>query len=65
MTFPLTCPWLCVIADGLVSYSALAGQEMTYRGLDVHLNDSVYDGSMGLQSVGFVLVYLYFNSGIF
>eukprot|EP00063_Salmo_salar_P019957 XP_013994792.1 PREDICTED: discoidin domain-containing receptor 2-like isoform X1 [Salmo salar] len=42
------CEWL----DGLVSYSAPAGQEMTYRGLDVHLNDSVYDGSMGLQSVG-------------
>ncbi|XP_024290923.2 discoidin domain-containing receptor 2 isoform X3 [Oncorhynchus tshawytscha] len=39
------CEWL----DGLVSYSAPAGQEMTYRGLDVHLNDSVYDGSMGLH----------------
>ncbi|XP_041697533.2 discoidin domain-containing receptor 2-like isoform X1 [Coregonus clupeaformis] len=39
------CEWL----DGLVSYSAPAGQEMTYRGLDVHLNDSVYDGSMGLR----------------
>ncbi|XP_019898698.3 discoidin domain-containing receptor 2 isoform X2 [Esox lucius] len=38
------CEWL----DGLVSYSAPAGQDMIYRGLDVHLNDSVYDGTVGL-----------------
>ncbi|XP_067109206.1 discoidin domain-containing receptor 2-like [Osmerus mordax] len=37
------CEWL----DGLLSYSAPAGQQMTYRGLDIHLNDSVYDGATG------------------
>ncbi|KAM6948690.1 discoidin domain-containing receptor 2-like [Aplochiton taeniatus] len=35
------CEWL----DGLVSYSAPAGQRMTYRNLDVYFNDSAYDGS--------------------
>lgn len=37
------CEWL----DGLVSYSAPAGQVMVYRGLEIHLNDSVYDGATG------------------
>ncbi|KAJ8011214.1 hypothetical protein DPEC_G00055840 [Dallia pectoralis] len=37
------CEWI----DGLVSYSAPAGQDMVYKGLDVHLNDSVYDGTLG------------------
>ncbi|KAL0966799.1 hypothetical protein UPYG_G00300280 [Umbra pygmaea] len=39
------CEWL----DGLVSYSAPAGQEMTYGGKNVNLNDSVYDGTLGLR----------------
>ncbi|KAJ3595759.1 hypothetical protein NHX12_005062 [Muraenolepis orangiensis] len=34
------CQWL----DGLMSYSAPDGHQMIYRGLDVYLNDSVYDG---------------------
>ncbi|KAG7253914.1 hypothetical protein CRUP_017460, partial [Coryphaenoides rupestris] len=34
------CQWL----DGLVWYSAPEGHLMIYRGLDVYLNDSVYDG---------------------
>ncbi|XP_029930423.1 discoidin domain-containing receptor 2-like [Myripristis murdjan] len=35
------CEWL----DGLMSYSIPDGQQMIYRGLDVYLNDSVYDGA--------------------
>ncbi|KAM3866493.1 discoidin domain-containing receptor 2-like [Diretmus argenteus] len=35
------CEWL----DGLMSYSAPEGHQMIYRGLDVYLNDSVYDGA--------------------
>ncbi|XP_074544420.1 discoidin domain-containing receptor 2-like [Halichoeres trimaculatus] len=35
------CEWL----DGLMSYSIPNGQQMIYRGLDVYLNDSVYDGA--------------------
>uniref|UniRef100_UPI003AAFEDC1 discoidin domain-containing receptor 2-like n=1 Tax=Centroberyx gerrardi TaxID=166262 RepID=UPI003AAFEDC1 len=35
------CEWL----DGLMSYSTPDGQQMVYRGLDVYLNDSVYDGA--------------------
>ncbi|KAM4604954.1 discoidin domain-containing receptor 2 [Polymixia lowei] len=35
------CEWL----DGLMSYSAPDGHQMIYRGLDVYLNDSVYDGA--------------------
>ncbi|KAK0146407.1 Discoidin domain-containing receptor 2 [Merluccius polli] len=34
------CQWL----DGLMWYSAPEGHQMIYRGLDVYLNDSVYDG---------------------
>ncbi|CAL8278424.1 unnamed protein product [Lota lota] len=34
------CQWL----DGLMEYSAPEGHQMIYRGLDVFLNDSVYDG---------------------
>ncbi|XP_030220322.1 discoidin domain-containing receptor 2 isoform X3 [Gadus morhua] len=34
------CQWL----DGLMGYSAPEGHQMIYRGLDVFLNDSVYDG---------------------
>ncbi|XP_061694651.1 discoidin domain-containing receptor 2-like [Syngnathoides biaculeatus] len=35
------CEWL----DGLMSYSIPEGHRMTYRGLDVSFNDSVYDGA--------------------
>ncbi|KAG7263810.1 hypothetical protein CRUP_006578 [Coryphaenoides rupestris] len=34
----------CFCPDGLVWYSAPEGHLMIYRGLDVYLNDSVYDG---------------------
>ncbi|XP_035268208.1 discoidin domain-containing receptor 2-like isoform X1 [Anguilla anguilla] len=37
------CEWL----DGLVSYNAPAGKQMTIKGLHVYLNDSVYDGAVG------------------
>ncbi|TSS97520.1 Discoidin domain-containing receptor 2 [Bagarius yarrelli] len=37
------CEWL----DGLVSYSSPAGEEMSFGGQQVYLNDSVYDGAMG------------------
>ncbi|XP_028832367.1 discoidin domain-containing receptor 2 isoform X2 [Denticeps clupeoides] len=37
------CEWL----DGLVSYSAPNGQQMSLKGQHVYLNDSVYDGAMG------------------
>ncbi|XP_072544419.1 discoidin domain-containing receptor 2 [Salminus brasiliensis] len=37
------CEWL----DGLLSYSAPAGQEMTFQGQHVYLNDTVYDGTVG------------------
>ncbi|KAJ8277932.1 hypothetical protein GJAV_G00081820 [Gymnothorax javanicus] len=37
------CEWL----DGLVSYNAPAGQQMTIKGLHAYLNDSVYDGAVG------------------
>ncbi|KAF7705883.1 discoidin domain-containing receptor 2 isoform X1 [Silurus meridionalis] len=37
------CEWL----DGLVSYSSPAGEEMTFGGKQVYLNDSVYDGAVG------------------
>ncbi|XP_022533586.2 discoidin domain-containing receptor 2 [Astyanax mexicanus] len=36
------CEWL----DGLVSYSAPVGQEMTFQNLHVYLNDTVYDGTV-------------------
>lgn len=36
------CEWL----DGLVSYSAPAGQQMTFRGQQIYLNDTVYDGAV-------------------
>ncbi|KTG31839.1 hypothetical protein cypCar_00040502 [Cyprinus carpio] len=36
------CEWL----DGLVSYSAPAGQQMTFRGQQIYLNDTVYDGAI-------------------
>ncbi|XP_062848997.1 discoidin domain-containing receptor 2 [Trichomycterus rosablanca] len=36
------CEWL----DGLVSYSAPAGQVMLFHGQHVYLNDSVYDGAL-------------------
>ncbi|XP_026062645.1 discoidin domain-containing receptor 2 [Carassius auratus] len=36
------CEWL----DGLVSYSAPAGQQMTFRGQKIYLNDTVYDGAI-------------------
>lgn len=36
------CEWL----DGLVSYNAPVGQQMTLNGQFVFLNDSVYDGAM-------------------
>lgn len=36
-------------ADGLVSYSSPAGEEMTFDGQQVYLNDSVYDGAMGYR----------------
>uniref|UniRef100_A0A3Q2XFP4 Discoidin domain receptor tyrosine kinase 2 n=1 Tax=Hippocampus comes TaxID=109280 RepID=A0A3Q2XFP4_HIPCM len=35
------CEWL----DGLMSYSIPVGHQMVHRGLDVYLNDSVYDGA--------------------
>ncbi|XP_051944583.1 discoidin domain-containing receptor 2-like isoform X2 [Hippocampus zosterae] len=34
------CEWL----DGLMSYSIPVGHQIVHRGLDVYLNDSVYDG---------------------
>ncbi|KAI1892135.1 hypothetical protein AGOR_G00150840 [Albula goreensis] len=37
------CEWL----DGLVSYNAPAGQQMSFKGQHVYLNDSVYDGAVG------------------
>ncbi|XP_063057295.1 discoidin domain-containing receptor 2 isoform X2 [Engraulis encrasicolus] len=37
------CEWL----DGLVSYNAPAGQQMTFNDAQVYLNDSVYDGAVG------------------
>ncbi|KAJ8388159.1 hypothetical protein AAFF_G00136250 [Aldrovandia affinis] len=37
------CEWL----DGLVSYNAPAGLQMTIKGQHIHLNDSVYDGAVG------------------
>ncbi|XP_066536930.1 discoidin domain-containing receptor 2 [Hoplias malabaricus] len=37
------CEWL----DGLMSYSAPAGQEMTLNTQHVYLNDTVYDGAVG------------------
>uniref|UniRef100_A0AAR2JY56 Discoidin domain-containing receptor 2 n=1 Tax=Pygocentrus nattereri TaxID=42514 RepID=A0AAR2JY56_PYGNA len=36
------CEWL----DGLVSYNAPLGQQMTFYGQLIYLNDSVYDGAM-------------------
>lgn len=36
------CEWL----DGLVSYSAPAGQQMTLKGQLIYLNDTVYDGAI-------------------
>uniref|UniRef100_A0AAR2IN53 receptor protein-tyrosine kinase n=1 Tax=Pygocentrus nattereri TaxID=42514 RepID=A0AAR2IN53_PYGNA len=36
------CEWL----DGLVSYSAPAGQEMTLHDQHIYLNDTVYDGAV-------------------
>ncbi|KAJ7986459.1 hypothetical protein DPEC_G00340110 [Dallia pectoralis] len=36
------CEWL----DGLVSYNAPAGEQMSLEGEPVHLNDSVYDGAV-------------------
>ncbi|XP_072768650.1 discoidin domain-containing receptor 2 [Nerophis lumbriciformis] len=39
------CQWL----DGLVSYSIPDGHQMISRGLEVYLNDSVYDGASGLR----------------
>ncbi|RXN35373.1 discoidin domain-containing receptor 2-like protein [Labeo rohita] len=36
------CEWL----DGLVSYSAPAGQQMSFRGQRIYLNDTVYDGAI-------------------
>ncbi|XP_057190727.1 discoidin domain-containing receptor 2 isoform X1 [Triplophysa rosa] len=36
------CEWL----DGLVSYSAPAGQQMTLKGQQIYLNDTVYDGAI-------------------
>ncbi|KAJ8357252.1 hypothetical protein SKAU_G00200460 [Synaphobranchus kaupii] len=39
------CEWL----DGLVSYNAPTGQQLTLDDLQVHLNDSVYDGAVGYR----------------
>lgn len=36
------CEWL----DGLVSYNAPIGEQMTLAGFSVYLNDSVYDGAL-------------------
>ncbi|KAL1279890.1 hypothetical protein QQF64_014490 [Cirrhinus molitorella] len=36
------CEWL----DGLVFYSAPAGQQMSFRGQHIYLNDTVYDGAI-------------------
>uniref|UniRef100_A0A8C8HUK5 Discoidin domain-containing receptor 2 n=1 Tax=Oncorhynchus tshawytscha TaxID=74940 RepID=A0A8C8HUK5_ONCTS len=36
------CEWL----DGLVSYNAPAGEQMSLEGQPVHFNDSVYDGAV-------------------
>uniref|UniRef100_A0A6Q2XJV8 Discoidin domain-containing receptor 2 n=1 Tax=Esox lucius TaxID=8010 RepID=A0A6Q2XJV8_ESOLU len=36
------CEWL----DGLVSYNAPVGEQMSLEGESVHLNDSVYDGAV-------------------
>uniref|UniRef100_A0A673JPD6 receptor protein-tyrosine kinase n=1 Tax=Sinocyclocheilus rhinocerous TaxID=307959 RepID=A0A673JPD6_9TELE len=36
------CEWL----DGLVTYSAPAGQQMSFRGQQIYLNDTVYDGAI-------------------
>uniref|UniRef100_A0AAR2JZ75 Discoidin domain-containing receptor 2 n=1 Tax=Pygocentrus nattereri TaxID=42514 RepID=A0AAR2JZ75_PYGNA len=41
------CEWL----DGLVSYNAPLGQQMTFYGQLIYLNDSVYDGAMIHRSV--------------
>lgn len=35
--------------DGLVSYSSPAGEETSFGGQQVYLNDSVYDGAMGYR----------------
>lgn len=34
-----------LLLDGLMSYSIPVGHQMIHRGLDVYLNDSVYDGA--------------------
>uniref|UniRef100_A0A4W4GKY8 receptor protein-tyrosine kinase n=1 Tax=Electrophorus electricus TaxID=8005 RepID=A0A4W4GKY8_ELEEL len=39
------CEWL----DGLVSYSAPLGHEMIIRGQHVNLNDTTYDGAVGIS----------------
>ncbi|XP_067310351.1 discoidin domain-containing receptor 2 isoform X2 [Pseudorasbora parva] len=36
------CEWL----DGLVSYSAPSGQQMNFKGQQIYLNDTVYDGAI-------------------
>nr|XP_055058852.1 discoidin domain-containing receptor 2 isoform X2 [Misgurnus anguillicaudatus] len=41
------CEWL----DGLVSYSAPAGQQMTIKGHQIYLNDTVYDGAISYSSM--------------
>uniref|UniRef100_A0AAY4ABV0 receptor protein-tyrosine kinase n=1 Tax=Denticeps clupeoides TaxID=299321 RepID=A0AAY4ABV0_9TELE len=45
------CEWL----DGLVSYSAPNGQQMSLKGQHVYLNDSVYDGELCWLQMGYGL----------
>lgn len=46
--FWVTVP-LIIAADGLVSYSAPAGQKMSFRGQQIYLNDTVYDGAISYR----------------
>lgn len=38
-----------LVSDGLVSYSAPAGQQMTLKGQQIYLNDTVYDGAISYR----------------
>lgn len=40
---------LLLVSDGLVSYSAPAGQQMTLKGQQIYLNDTVYDGAISYR----------------
>ncbi len=46
--FWVTLP-LIIAADGLVSYSAPAGQKMSFRDQLIYLNDTVYDGGISYR----------------